>query len=214
MSARSQVARRDAGRLALWAWALGLGLLAIAVKQGFFVAVDRQVAQGLANIRQPHLDAAVRIVTWFGSGPWTLLVVAGMGAWWLARGRRRTWRIFVGTGLSALALQIVLRLWVGQWRPDALGVPSQLDLLTRHELAGFPSGHAFRAAFLYGWWSDALIHRRTRWASAAAVGCAALTVVVGFTRVYLGRHWFSDVVGGWVVAGMALAVAHYLTEYS
>jgi membrane-associated phospholipid phosphatase len=49
-----------------------------------------------------------------------------------------------------------------------------------------------------------MMRRRGGW---AAAGCAALILLVGATRVYLDRHWMTDVVGAWMLAGTALALA-------
>jgi undecaprenyl-diphosphatase len=68
---------------------------------------------------------------------------------------------------------------------------------------GYPSGHATLAAAVYGT-AGLLLARRVRTPTrrAAAAACFALAVVVGFSRLYLGRHYLSDVIAGTALGGL------------
>ena len=188
----------------VWGWAALVLGLALAVKGGWLVAFDRGVTQWLDTLRTPSLDATARALTFFGGSPWILGLAAVMGGWWWRLGRHRTMAACFLAGACGLLLQIALRFLVSQWRPEAV-VPEPMSLIARYELAGFTSGHAFRSAFLYGWWADLLWRRKSAWAAAGAVGCWLLIVLMGLTRVYLHRHWCTDVVGAWLIAMTALA---------
>lgn len=190
----------------VWLWAALLLGLALAVKGGVLISFDRSLAHGMEAVRTPGLDVAARILTFFGSSPWTLSAAAAMGLWWLKRRQRMALLLFMGAWMCGLTLQVLLRFLVAQWRPDAV-VPGSFNLVTSFDLAGFPSGHAFRSAFLYGWWAETLGRRARRWATAGVAGCALLIFLVGLSRVYLHRHWGTDVAGGWLLALAVLAVA-------
>jgi membrane-associated phospholipid phosphatase len=184
---------------------IAVALFAVMVKLRWFAGIDQASSEWFALQRTPSLDAFAHALTFFGSSPWVLGVMGLMSGWWLSRGDRRTPAILWGAwGLGTL-VQVLLRLTVAQWRPDAGLLPVPMDLWARFELAGFPSGHAFRSAFLYGWWARACRQRGVHWSVAA--GCLALILGVGLTRVYLGRHWMSDVAGSWLLAAWALALA-------
>jgi len=179
-------------RLALWAVALGAWSLLAAA--GALAGLDQSVWRWATAHRTAGLDVLLRAVTFFGSSVVTAAALPAL-AW-------RTWRrdgrgmalAWLAVFSAGLAVQIVLRFAVGQWRPDAGALPATMSLLARFQLAGFPSGHAYRSAFLFGWLATTL-------RSAAARGaCVALIVVVGLTRVYLQRHWLSDVAGSWLLA--------------
>ena len=198
---------RAKSKSSIWAWVFALGLLAVIVHQGYLTAVDHQVEAWMETLRSPGLDRVVRPITFFGGTPWIAGLIALMVGWWWMSRQRGTLAIFLGSGLCGLLAELALRLWVGQWRPDSGALPASVDLMMRVELSGFPSGHAFRAAWLYGWWAAALLRQRTRWATVGALACGALILLVGLTRVYLHRHWLTDVVGGWLVAMTVLSVA-------
>ncbi len=181
--------------------------LAVLVRCGVLAAMDRSLLDWLQVVRSPPLDQTARAVTSFGSTVWTAAVIVAMGLWWAARRRASTLGAFLGAVLLGVLVQAALRISVEQWRPDTLAVPASMDLMARFGLAGFPSGHAFRSAFLYGWWGQWLLGRRGGWAVVGAIGCGLLILLVGASRVYLGRHWPTDVLGAWLVAVVVLSIA-------
>ena len=189
----------------LWlGWVLALGLLTIAVKCGWLASIDSGVAQWTKAIRSPGVDATVRMVTFFGSSSWVGAVIALMLWRWVTKCQwARLWA-FIGAALLGIMGVAGIRLFVGQWRPDVQYIPAVLTPLMRFELAGFPSGHAFRSAFLYGWWAIVLSCNKKSWIRACSVACAMLILMVGGSRIYLHRHWFTDVVGGWLIAIIVL----------
>ena len=203
MSARSRIS----GPLG---YAVGLGILAGVVKAGWLVPFDRWAAQWLGVVHTGWLDQVARTLTFFGSSLWTLTVMVLMSVGWVRQRGTQTLATFWGAWLCGISIQFLLRFCVAQWRPDTALVPVTSDLLGRYDLAGFTSGHSFRSAFLFGWWTPGLMRRRTAWATWAGYGCIAMIFIVGMTRVYLSRHWMTDVVGAWILAGFALALAGWL----
>ena len=187
------------------AWLTILGLLALLVKYHALVEMDFVIAGWIAGIRSPQLGDVAHISAVLGNVDWVIAVLALMSVWWWRRPGLMAvlWFTF---GLGFL-LQIGLRLWVAQWRPDTLSVPLEMTFYERFGLAGFTSGHAFRATFLFGWWAEWLgQHRHTaaRWA------CLLAIALVGWTRIYLDRHWASDVLGSWILAAAMLALARWM----
>ena len=114
------------------------------------------------------------------------------------------------TALAAAAmlrpLSQALKRLVESPRPDA-----SFGVSVDHVRAsyGFPSGHVFADVLLYGAMAWAISSVAGRRAARAAWATATLIVVLaGPARVYVGAHWPSDVVGGylWGTAALALAV--------
>ena len=80
---------------------------------------------------------------------------------------------------------------------------------------GFPSGHVLSLAVFFGlvvWLVVTASRRRQRWRIAAGVLSATAVGAVGFSRLYLDKHWLSDLAGG-LMAGMAyLLLAIWVVE--
>jgi len=199
----------QAGRIFL-ASGLALGTLSLLVAQGMLKGMDQQIAAWVLPIHSRYLDGPMQILAWFGGSTWTIAALLGLGALAWRRGGNAGALVLTVTFLAGALLQVLLRLWVSQWRPDAGAIPASMDPFTHFELAGFPSGHAYRSAFLFGW-----IAREaggTRWERLLVPGCALMVGLVGITRVYLNRHWASDVLGAWLVVLMMLSLVRWWEE--
>ncbi|WP_214322715.1 phosphatase PAP2 family protein [Nonomuraea sediminis] len=194
-------------RLALAALAVALIMipfsLLLVVARMPVNALDRGVAFELHAYAHTH-PAWVRILSvWtdaFGPWPWRIAVIA-LAAWTLYRGAPRlaAWAITTITvgGLLALLLKIV----VARARPV---LPDPVALAPGDS---FPSGHAANATLGAGVIVLLLLPALPRWGRRVAWAVAWLLVLsVGYTRVALGVHWVSDVLGG-IVLGAAVVTA-------
>ena len=159
---------------------------------------ERMSARAYAfTLDHPWCEAIARVATFLGNGQTVTAVtavVAVMCAWrrrWLLAG----WLV-VTVGGGAL-LGTAVKVSVERIRPGSAGV------LTSAQGFSFPSGHArgatiaYVAVFLVVAWQVFRPGRRSRVASAAAV--TAVVGAVGLSRVFLGAHWPSDVLGGWLL---------------
>jgi undecaprenyl-diphosphatase len=103
----------------------------------------------------------------------------------------------------AIVLDVGLKQYIHRPRPDTLYVA-----LKRFRTHSFPSGHTFGAITAYGFTAyQSLIHVHSPWNIIAAIIIAALIFLIGVSRVYLGAHYPSDVIGGWALGAVCLAVA-------
>lgn len=148
------------------------------------------------------LPGATRNLTSLGSLPVLLLVVLAV-AGFLALAR--LWRnLLLVLGASGGGLLLMLALKRTFERPRPTVVPP----LLLETSASFPSGHAMMSAVVYLTLGTLLAQLCTRWRERVYVFTVAaiLTVVIGLTRLYLGVHYPTDVLGGWSV-GLAWALA-------
>jgi len=194
--------------LALLVLALGFIALWDEVEEQDLQQFDERVLRALRQPDNPEvplgprwLAEAARDVTALGSGSVLALVVVAV-AGFLAQVRRyRTLLFMVGSTVGGALLNAWLKGFMGRPRPSV--VPHLTWVLSE----SFPSGHAMLSAIVYltlGALLAQLTQRRRL--KAYLLGVALLlTLLIGVTRVYLGVHYPTDVLGGWV-AGLAWAL--------
>ncbi|MFJ9577017.1 phosphatase PAP2 family protein [Streptomyces sp. NPDC101191] len=182
-------------------------LVLVAVGWTPLLSFDRDLADALhrSAVAEPGFTHLNRILTDWVWDPLTMRALATAGVlvlWWR---RERLLALWVAvTTLVAWGLQQGLKAAVGRERPRW---PDPVDSAP---YAAFPSGHAMAATVTCGLllWVLAL-HWRASWRGwGTLAGVAVVSVVgVGWTRVYLGVHWASDVLGGWLLGWCCVAVA-------
>lgn len=189
--------------LALAATALwGFIELADEVLEGGTRGIDNAVLLAFRNAADPSdplgprwLEEMMRDFTALGGiGVLTLFTVAAIGYLLLDGKRHAALAVFVAVS-GGQFLSTLLKLGFDRPRPDL--VPHAVAVYT----ASFPSGHSMMSAVTYltlGAMLARVDARRSH--KIYLLGLALLlTLVVGVSRVYLGVHWPSDVVGGWAV---------------
>ncbi|HKC02119.1 MAG TPA: phosphatase PAP2 family protein [Sphingomicrobium sp.] len=152
--------------------------------------LDRQIYEALYAGERPVLLAVARVFTALGEP--TVLIGAGVvvaASLFYAGHRHLPWALIaivaIGRGLSELQKD-----WIARARPDV--EPHLVVVRT----SSFPSGHATSSMIFY--LALALVLTAgTRWQRPAAAGAILLSLAIGTSRVMLGVHWPSDVIGGW-----------------
>jgi undecaprenyl-diphosphatase len=159
-------------------------------------SVDESVYRFFVQHRTDLLTTVMKVITWLGSG-WVLAPVAiGAGLVWMIR--RRTVRpllLLLAALIGASLLSTTIKRLVGRSRP-----PIETMLVHAHGFS-FPSGHATESTAVYGMLA-VLVARELR-SRAQRILLWATTVVllllIGLSRIYLGVHWLTDVLFGYVV---------------
>jgi membrane protein DedA with SNARE-associated domain/membrane-associated phospholipid phosphatase len=165
------------------------------------VRFDRVVDDYLHSHATPPLTKFFLIVTALGSLEAIVLlgvVVAALLAW------RRMWTLVV-TWLAAVAGSALLDRLLKEFfhRPR----PHFAHPLLVESSYSFPSGHAMESFVAYGMLAYFAVLALRTWESRVGVVCGAalLVVLIGFSRMYLGVHYFSDVVAGYAAGGVWLS---------
>jgi undecaprenyl-diphosphatase len=188
--------------------ALFLGLLAAAAALLFFAWLAEEILKGgtrrfddairllLHQHASPALTGAMRAASFIGSPVFLIPLGILVFALYLRQGRPLTARLFVITVIGGEVLDQVLKLAFHRTRPAAFfGLPEPLGY-------SFPSGHALAACAFYGVvaaFAAARTESRTRrWIY--RIAAAIVIAIIGVSRIYLGVHYPSDVLGGYAAA--------------
>lgn len=181
---------------------LASGVIASATEPIDF-ALLRALRTSASEPRGPvWLTSAVLDLSALGSTVVIVLVVVVASLFLLLDHRPRQAMLLIGVAsVAAIGLRLI-KLGVGRERPT---IVEHIEVVTG---MSFPSGHTLLAAVLYPT-LGMLIASNLRERSLKVfvfVVAAVLALLVGFTRVYLGVHYPSDVLGGWLL-GLAFALA-------
>ncbi len=186
-------------------------LLLVRLRWAPLESADHGAATGLNSLIAGH-PVAVRIVkavTWLGSGGvlWTLT-----GAAAVVLAVRRQWRLtayLLVVGVGELVLDPVLKALVGRLRP-----------VVAHPIAygngdSFPSGHALGSIVCYGALFLVFLPAvRGTWRRVFTAVIVTLIAAIGISRLLLGVHYISDVLGGWTLGITWLGITAFAFELS
>lgn len=161
---------------------------------------DRAVVRHVGRARRPASNAIMSGITFFGSAPGATAV--SLSAIALARRRPRlVWQLVSGA-LGGITAELCLKRLFLRERPRLL---PHLEEVTS---TSFPSGHSMASSSLYV--TLAFVASRSRLLrkrrASLLAGAGAFATLIGATRVYLGVHWPTDVLGG-LALGTAWACA-------
>jgi undecaprenyl-diphosphatase len=186
-------------------------LVLVRLNWGPLESADHGAAARLNSLVAGHPVAvrAIKAVTWLGSGGvlWTLTGTAA-----IVLAIRRRWRLAIYlliTGVGELTLDPVLKALVGRLRP-----------VVAHPIAygtgdSFPSGHALGSMVCYGaLYLVFLPAIGGRWRRVFTAVIVTLIVAIGISRLLLGVHYISDVLGAWALGIFWLGITAFAVEVS
>ena len=172
--------------------------------------LDQRVLAAVISEREPSLTLLARAASWLGSaGVRVGLAIAGAVLLWLRTRRFLLSIALLGAFAATASLVTILKIALDRSRPPAnlvLGAP-----LTDK---GFPSGHAaggsvvvILIALLLGLTATKPL---VRWLL-VIIACL-LALLIGWSRSYLGDHWPTDVLAGWLLAAAMVSVTMALVN--
>ncbi len=202
------------------AWQLTVLLLvfsaiAAAVLLNATMVLDRTIILSLrvaSNIARPigpdWAIEAVRDLTSLGSVLVVFLFAAVVCGYWTFTGNHRAAVLLLGSTVGALLLNDLLKRVFDRARPDAILQSARVFS------SGFPSGHAALSCATY--LSAAILIASTTAAHRARIfllwSAALIVVAIGFSRIYLGLHYPTDVLAGWCVGGAWVLCWYWIFE--
>lgn len=163
---------------------------------------DTGITLRLQKNHTPALDAFMNVISWFASIPGGLTTMGAAAVAFFLAGKRRE-ALFVFAPILAVPIVSLVKRLFNRARPTAELVRVVRDFHNE----SFPSGHVVFYTVLFGFLTY-LMYRHKDLPNAVRVAVSALSIFlilsVPFSRMYLGAHWFTDVVAGFCLGCLLL----------
>jgi undecaprenyl-diphosphatase len=164
--------------------------------------METQILLWIHGHASPGLDAAFGLSHLLGGPHWCVPVVVLAAAWHLRRGEGHEALVWLSLGLAILASEWLVKPLVARPRPELwprLVAPSGYS---------FPSGHSLASATVFPL-AGFMATRGRRWGVRACwlMAGGAIAAFIGVGRLYLGVHWPSDVLAGWLLGVTQVVLA-------
>lgn len=163
-------------------------------------AIDKPILLAIHQFANPTLDTVMVGITRAGD-PHTVvpltLVVFGLLLW---KRRFLEARFFALNALGGAVLSYCLKLAFSKQRPQLWNSP------ITEVTYSYPSGHALGSMVIYGFLSYLIAKLYPHYAKASYVIATLLIAAIGFSRLYLGVHWPTDIVGGYCIGLLWITV--------
>lgn len=174
--------------------------VAVGVQTGYLDGFDDAVRYRVYSMRSDKLTVFWRFIT--HSGDRYVVIILGIILLLIKSLREKYGVKFAIAALSSTALYQIMKYIFQKPRPDLA-----LRLIEQGGYS-FPSGHSMNCLVSYGILIYLLLKycENRRLAKILSVGLGLLTILIGFSRVYVGVHYPTDIIGGWSL-GIAVLVA-------
>jgi membrane-associated phospholipid phosphatase len=187
------------------------GLLAWFVHVHPILPLDVAITHAFQQNQAPWLRIAMLAISYPGSSPLLpALVLLTTVVFW-AKGVRLEAVFIAGLSTVSLLLNIMIKVQIGRPRPTGRLV----HIIETAIGYSFPSGHVM--AYIAYWgllfcFGAILFQGKHWWRTILLMTSAAFVVLIGPSRIYLGDHWASDVLGAYLIGGvlLGLTIAVYL----
>jgi membrane-associated phospholipid phosphatase len=203
----ARIARRLWRAQFIYLTALALfAVLAVFAHTYRYFAWDLELERAIQRLSIPGFAALMRATSIFGNGvlPWAASVAVLI--LFLVKGHRSEAKGMLMSTAGGELLNLVVKLVIDRPRPS----PEQVRVFQPLGSESFPSGHVMFYVVFFGFLffvSYALLPRGSFQRRLALFLCAMPVALVGLSRVYLGEHWPSDVMGAYLLGGLWLALS-------
>lgn len=189
-----------AAALALW----GFAQIADEVLENETQKIDQAILLRLFRLHTPLLDRVMQVITFLGEPSFLLVICLIVGSSLLFRRHRSAATTLAIAGIGAIGLNFLLKNLFARARPMLWQRTVDVSLYS------FPSGHAMVSLVIYGMLGYLLATRFQRWQKSILSVAILLIAAIGFSRLYLGVHWPTDVIAGYA-AGLVWLIACILS---
>ena len=187
----------------LLATILGFSTLTILVETTPSFPIDLQITQAIQSIDAPSFAWVMRLISWPGFLPQSVLITLLIGfTLYMFDFRWESIAALFTAFISGVTNESV-KYWIQRPRPAA----DLVDVFEVLSSYSFPSGHVMFYTIVFGfvWYLAYTVLKRSVKRTVVLGIFGTLVALVGMSRIYLGQHWASDVLGAYLLGGLILA---------
>ncbi len=164
--------------------------------------VDREFSQEMQEHQNPFLDTMMKLVSWFGYYPGSIIVLlSAVLLFFIFKYRNEALCVLI-TSLSGL-VTLLVKIVVNRPRPTE----PLVRIVQKVNQQSFPSGHVLFYIVFFGFLTVLMYHLKTI-PKVVRISVTAISMLlifaIPFSRIYLGAHWFTDVLGGFLLGILCL----------
>lgn len=164
--------------------------------------LDVQISLFVQKIQSPILDQIMLGISFFGELPWSLIMVLLVATiFFIAKFRREAY--FITSILSSALVILGIKNIINRPRPTEFYV----RLVEINRFQSFPSGHVMSYVLFFGFIIILMRNLKTiphRLKQIITFISLFLMILIPFSRIYLGAHWLSDTIGGFILGLICL----------
>lgn len=208
-AAEKEVAPSPKRQYRTWAFQVALfsaigafAVLTFMVKSTPFFPLDLQITDMLQSIDSPLFAAAMNLISWPGFLPQSAIIPALVVVLLYSFGLR--WEAI--TALVAAFLPPVINVAVKEWIRRPRPTVDLVEVFRILDSYSFPSGHVMFYIGFFGflWFLTFVLLQPSFGRTLLLIILGSLIALVGISRIYLGQHWASDILGAALLGGLIL----------
>lgn len=184
---------------------ISFGALTIYANQKPYFSFDLMLTRAVQQVNSPIFDGLMRLITEIGN-PLPSSAIA-LFVYFILIALKK-YKEFAGLFISttgALLLSNIFKTLVSRTRPDP-NLIHQIGIYLKPD--SFPSGHVLFFVGFFGFLSYLFLKNgKSIQNRISAIVCLTLIFLIGLSRIYLGAHWFSDVMGAYLIGAVWLYIA-------
>ncbi|WP_251551814.1 phosphatase PAP2 family protein [Neobacillus muris] len=188
---------------------IGFSLLALQISGNSLLHFDRQMISFIQGFETPWLTSLMKFFSFIGSVPVVILLcLLCMYILYKLLHHYSELLLFISVAIGSAVLNLMLKLIFHRARPD-------LHQLVEISGYSFPSGHAMNAFTVYGIFAFLMWrHLYTKWGRIwLIIASTWMILLIGLSRIYLGVHYPTDIIGGYLASGVWVTAAILFFQY-
>lgn len=198
VSPRAYIKRKLIFQLVIFFCIIGFCLLSFLAKYNSYLFFDPLITNLVQQINIYGFDTLMRFLSLIGNPPISFFLTSVIIILLFLIGKKKDGITILSSVAGIILLSLFLKIAISRPRPDPLLIQLRIPF---EETMSFPSGHVL---FYIGLFGILLFLSFTQLKSTLlryflSCICLSLIILIGFSRIYLGVHWFSDVLASYFI---------------